>query len=196
MPALCGNSLVTVFLLHIITKFASMNHWQKMSKEIPSHCQVGRYGRLIHPWPWQHLLAKSPRTFNAATQTNRAKPLPESHFPSNSSFFFAFVTITACISSAHMLFSMLFARGLGLWPTSCSHWLVSVLCSTYYDYGHFIVRKPSAKRLSEVTTIKLPSGSRPKSAGFQALLWAVHRSVCPTPSLTLSNPALKDSLLH
>lgn len=196
MPALCGNSLVTVFLLHIITKFASMNHWQKMSTEIPSHCQVRRYGRLIHPWPWQHLLAKSPWTFNAATQTNRAKPLPESHLPSNSSFFFC-LRNNNCL---HFISSHAIQHALRTWSWTMTHLLQSLTRFSPVQYllwlWPFYSEKTECQRLSEVTTIKLPSGSRPKSAGFQALLWAVHRSVCPTPSLTLSNPALKDSLLH
>lgn len=111
-------------------------------------------------------LSNPPQTFDAATQTNRAKPLPESHFLSNSSFF-AFVTITACISSAHMLFFIvLFARVLQLWHATCSHCFVSVLCSTYYDYGHFMGRKQSAARLSEVTTVKLSSGRQTKICGI------------------------------
>lgn len=153
-----------------------MNHWQKMSKEIPSHYQVGRYGRLIYPWPWQHLPVKSPQTFDAATQTNRAKSLPESHFSSNASFF-AFVTITACISSAHMLlFIMLFAHALQLRHATCSHWLVSFICSTYYGYGHFMGRKRSAARLSEVTTVKLSSGRQTK--------------ICRIPGPALSSASL------
>ena len=129
MPALCGNSLVTVFLLHIITKFASMNHWQKMSKEIPSHYQVRRYGRLIYPYPGQRLLAKSPRTFNAATQTNRAKPLPDSHFSSNSSFF--------CLRNnncLHFISSHAVQHALRTWSWTMTRLLQSLTCFSPVQY--------------------------------------------------------------
>lgn len=49
-PTLGGNGfLMACFGFQVITKFASMNRWQKICKETPDSYQVGRYesvGRL------------------------------------------------------------------------------------------------------------------------------------------------------
>lgn len=139
---------------------------RKCPRKFPAIIRLGDMEDLYTLGHDSTSLSNPPQTFDAATQTNRAKSLPELHFSSNSSFF-AFVTITACISSAHMLlFIMLFAHALQQRHATCSHWLVSFICSTYYDYGHFMGRKRSAARLSEVTTVKLSSGRQTKICGI------------------------------
>lgn len=158
MPALCGNSLVTVFLLHIyhkICKYESLAEYVQGNSQPLSGWEI--YIPLATTAP-----SRSPWTFNAASQTSRANLFP-SRISHQTHHFFAFVTVTACISSARMLSAVL----LTIHP-SRSHWLISVLCSTLYDYGHFIVRKPSAFWRSRQLSCRLED--RPKSAGFQALL--------------------------
>lgn len=90
------------FCYIFITKFASMNHWQNMSKEIPSRYQVGRYGGLIYPWPRQHLLADPPEHLMLPPRQTGQNLFP-SCISHQTHHFFAFVTVTACISSARML---------------------------------------------------------------------------------------------
>ena len=130
-----------------------MNHWQNMSKEIPSRYQVGRYGGLIYPWPRQHLLADPPEHLMLPPRQTGQNLVP-SCISHQTHHFFAFVTVTACISSARMLSVVLLDYDTPLAVTdsfqSCAALsmtmailsIKSVMPSSHLILGHLLLLLP------------------------------------------------------